>query len=80
VVLQDVLPLELATRPAASNFRWVILGLAFLGTTINYVDRQVWNILGPFFLTRTRSRNRNGVFSGRRSRGRTRSGNSWRAG
>jgi len=50
VVLQDVLPLEHAKLPppTASSYRWIILGLAFWGTTINYVDRQVWNILGPF--------------------------------
>jgi MFS transporter, ACS family, hexuronate transporter len=43
------LPLEHAAdaRPA-TNYRWIILGLVFLGTTINYVDRQVMNILGPY--------------------------------
>ena len=29
------------------NFRWVICGLLFLATTINYVDRQVISILKP---------------------------------
>src|SRR4051812_26045392 len=49
VVVQDMLPLEYAAaaRPA-TRFRWVILALAFSGTTINYVDRQVMNILGPY--------------------------------
>jgi ACS family hexuronate transporter-like MFS transporter len=31
-----------------TRFRWTILVLAFAGTTICYVDRQVMNILGPF--------------------------------
>src|SRR5262245_51796627 len=30
-----------------THFRWVILGLLFLGTTINYVDRLVMGILAP---------------------------------
>jgi ACS family hexuronate transporter-like MFS transporter len=43
------LPVEGSARPpTASRFRWVILGLIFFGTTINYVDRQVMNILGPY--------------------------------
>jgi ACS family hexuronate transporter-like MFS transporter len=50
----DVLPLEYGgpdgRRPTTSRFRWVILFLAFLGTTINYVDRSVWNIIGPFLM------------------------------
>ncbi|MDZ7373530.1 MAG: MFS transporter [candidate division KSB1 bacterium] len=29
------------------NFRWVIVGLVFLATTINYVDRMVMGILAP---------------------------------
>ena len=29
------------------NFRWTILSLIFLATTINYVDRQVVGILAP---------------------------------
>ena len=50
-MLQDVLPLEYAAvaRPQ-TNYRWWILGLLFLGTTINYVDRQVMNILGPYLV------------------------------
>jgi ACS family hexuronate transporter-like MFS transporter len=28
-------------------FRWVIVALIFLATTINYVDRQVIGILAP---------------------------------
>lgn len=35
------------TRPAASRFRWVILGLVFLATTVNYLDRMVMGILAP---------------------------------
>jgi ACS family hexuronate transporter-like MFS transporter len=33
--------------PRRGNFRWVILGLIFLATTINYIDRQVIGILAP---------------------------------
>src|SRR5690349_3979643 len=47
-MLDAPLPLDRGGRPATSRFRWTILFLAFLGTTINYVDRQVWNIIGPF--------------------------------
>jgi ACS family hexuronate transporter-like MFS transporter len=34
-------------RPAHSKFRWVILGLLFIATTINYLHRLVMSILGP---------------------------------
>jgi MFS transporter, ACS family, hexuronate transporter len=34
-------------RPVHSRFRWVILGLLFLATTINYLHRLVMSILGP---------------------------------
>jgi ACS family hexuronate transporter-like MFS transporter len=44
----EVLPLESFHRPKESSFRWVILTLVAFATTINYVDRQVWNIIGPF--------------------------------
>jgi MFS transporter, ACS family, hexuronate transporter len=30
-----------------TRFRWVILGLMFVGTTINYIDRLVMGILAP---------------------------------
>jgi MFS transporter, ACS family, aldohexuronate transporter len=39
-----------ATLPAPerpTRFRWVICGLIFLATTVNYVDRQVLGILAP---------------------------------
>ena len=32
------------------NFRWVICGVLFLATTINYVDRQVISILKPMIV------------------------------
>ncbi len=35
--------------PVASNFRWVICGLLFFSTTVNYMDRQVISYLKPFF-------------------------------
>ena len=34
-------------RPA-SNYRWIVCGLLFFATTINYIDRQILNLLvGP---------------------------------
>jgi MFS transporter, ACS family, aldohexuronate transporter len=35
------------THGPVGRFRWVICGLLFLATTINYVDRQVVSLLGP---------------------------------
>jgi ACS family hexuronate transporter-like MFS transporter len=34
-------------RPAASNFRWVIVALLFGATLINYADRQILALLKP---------------------------------
>jgi len=49
----ESLPLEYSgpdpARPA-TRYRWMILGLIFAGTTINYVDRHVMNILGPYLM------------------------------
>src|SRR5271154_7085737 len=39
--------------PASSNFRWVICGLLFFSTTVNYMDRQVISYLKEFFCTST---------------------------
>ena len=49
VAVQEPLPLEAdgIDRPAASRFRWVILGMVFLAITINYVDRMVLGFLKP---------------------------------
>jgi len=41
------------SRPAASNFRWVICALLFFSTTVNYMDRQVISYLKEFFCTAT---------------------------
>jgi len=35
-------------RPATSNYRWVICGLLFFATTINYMDRQVIGYLKDY--------------------------------
>ncbi len=32
---------------AATRFRWIIVGLLFLATTINYIDRQILALLKP---------------------------------
>ena len=34
-------------NPRVGRYRWVICGLLFFATTINYVDRLVFSILGP---------------------------------
>jgi MFS transporter, ACS family, hexuronate transporter len=34
-------------KPRMTQYRWVICGLLFFVTTVNYVDRQVLGILGP---------------------------------
>jgi ACS family hexuronate transporter-like MFS transporter len=34
-------------RPLTSRYRWVICGLLFAATTINYVDRSVLNVIEP---------------------------------
>jgi MFS transporter, ACS family, hexuronate transporter len=34
--------------PASSNFRWVICGLLFFSTTVNYMDRQVISYLKDY--------------------------------
>ena len=39
------------SRPAASNFRWIICALLFFSTTVNYMDRQVISYLKDFFCT-----------------------------
>jgi MFS transporter, ACS family, hexuronate transporter len=36
-----------APSPRGGSYRWVICGLLFLATTINYIDRQVVALLGP---------------------------------
>jgi MFS transporter, ACS family, hexuronate transporter len=33
--------------PKRTHYRWVVCALLFFATTINYVDRQVFGILGP---------------------------------
>jgi len=38
-------------RPISSNYRWVICGLLFFSTTVNYMDRQVISYLKEFFCT-----------------------------
>jgi len=37
------------SRPATSNFRWIICALLFFSTTVNYMDRQVISYLKEFF-------------------------------
>ncbi len=42
------LPLDYAdARHGVSAFRWVVCGLLFLATTINYMDRQILGLLAP---------------------------------
>ena len=46
---QATLPLEYAApaNPKPGYFRWVICALIFLGTTLNYADRQILSLLAP---------------------------------
>jgi MFS transporter, ACS family, hexuronate transporter len=39
--------LSTALPPQRSHYRWVVCGLLFFATTINYVDRQIFGMLGP---------------------------------
>lgn len=39
------------TSPAMTNLRWVICGLLFFATTVNYMDRQVISYLKEYFCT-----------------------------
>jgi ACS family hexuronate transporter-like MFS transporter len=39
-------------RAIGSNARWIMLGLAFLATVINYLDRQTLSVLAPVLLER----------------------------
>ena len=38
--------------PTASRMRWVVLGMAFLATVINYLDRQTLSVMAPVLLDR----------------------------
>ena len=42
---------KLGEAPLLSRYRWVICGLLFFATTINYMDRQVISYLKAFFST-----------------------------
>jgi ACS family hexuronate transporter-like MFS transporter len=37
-------------RPTGSNIRWVMLGMTFLATVINYLDRQTLSVMAPVLL------------------------------
>jgi ACS family hexuronate transporter-like MFS transporter len=39
-----------SSRPVA-NLRWIVGGLLFLSTVINYIDRQTLSVLGPYLKT-----------------------------
>lgn len=45
---QNITPSLYADPPGKlTHYRWVICALLFLATTINYIDRQVFGVLGP---------------------------------
>ncbi len=52
------------TRPATSNFRWVICALLFFATTFNYLDRQVISYLKEYFCSPLESGSSFSTFSG----------------
>src|ERR1700743_1006376 len=35
------------TTTSRSNIRWIVCGLLFLATSINYMDRQVFSLIEP---------------------------------
>src|SRR4051812_34117128 len=39
-------PAQISSPPWYRSYRWVICGLLFFATTINYVDRAVFGVLG----------------------------------
>jgi ACS family hexuronate transporter-like MFS transporter len=39
-------------KSAASNVRWVMLGMTFFATVINYLDRQTLSVMAPVLLDR----------------------------
>ena len=43
--------LTYSSNPIKSNWRWVICGLLFMATTINYMDRQVFSLIEPILKT-----------------------------
>lgn len=43
----EVIAASHAHPPRIGRYRWVICGLLFFATTINYIDRQVFGILAP---------------------------------
>src|SRR6266850_7971031 len=45
------MPTPAAVAARVGRYRWVICGLLFLATTINYIDRQVIGILKPLLQT-----------------------------
>lgn len=47
--LSSALP---CTEPSRQGFRWLVCGLLFLATTINYMDRQVLGLLAPLLQKR----------------------------
>lgn len=40
-------PSQAAPGPAYPNYRWIILGMVFLATVLNYVTRQTLSIMAP---------------------------------
>ena len=42
-------PSQAAPAAVRTNFRWIICGLLFFSTTVNYMDRQVISYLKEFF-------------------------------
>jgi ACS family hexuronate transporter-like MFS transporter len=37
----------MTSKPPQTKYRWVICGLLFFATTINYIDRQILSLLKP---------------------------------
>ncbi|MBQ6309558.1 MAG: MFS transporter, partial [Prevotella sp.] len=39
---------QVAKNQKKTNVRWIMVGLLFFATTINYIDRQVIGLLKPY--------------------------------
>lgn len=46
-IVDDILSASSAEPERPSSYRWIICGLLFVATTINYIDRQVLGVLAP---------------------------------
>src|ERR1700693_6591050 len=46
-MLQDLKANAEANATTTGNYRWVVCGLLFFATTVNYMDRQILSLIKP---------------------------------